>query len=146
MDEADFFWGRIAALSARDPIQSTVGLTAEEQTISQGLLAAIYAAAGRAPEDLDGWLALATPILDHIAADERAWFATQASDFMRAYATLAIPPRVEGNVLHFELASKPETPAIFWGLEAAIEAPGVRGNRTLFSATLCHRHLGCSRT
>jgi len=131
MDEADFFWGRVAALCTRDPIQSTVGLTAEEQTISQGLLTVIYTAASRSPEHIDSWSALATPIFDAIAADERAWFATQASNFMRTYATLAIPARVEGRVLHFELATKPETPAIFWGLEAVIEAHGRAAERGL---------------
>ena len=129
MDEADFFWGRIAALCTRDPIQSTVGLTVEEQTISQGLLHVIYAATGDSPADLDGWSALAMPILDRIAADERAWFATQAADFIRTRAALATAPRGEGRVLHFELATKPETPTIFWGLEAAIEAHGRTAER-----------------
>lgn len=129
MDEADFFWGRIAALCTRDPIQSTAGLTGEEQTISQGLLHVIYSAMSRSPADLDGWSDLATPIFDRIAADERIWFATQAADFILTRATLAIAPRVEGRVLHFELTAKPEPPTIFWGLEAAIEAYGRTAER-----------------
>ncbi len=129
VDEADFFWSRIAALCTRDPIQSTVGLTPEEQTMSHGLLRVIYAAAEQSPAELDRWLALATPILDAIEADDRPWFAAQADEFERTYTTVAIPARVNGKVLHFDLATKPTTPAIFWGLEAAIEAQGRTAER-----------------
>lgn len=132
VDEADLFWGRIAALCTRDPIQSTVGLTAGEQAVSQGLLNAVYdaMASGQAAAEFANWATLAAPILERIAADDRSWFGQQALAFVQRYTVLPVAAQVANKVVQFELPP-PSTPhAIFWGLEAAIEAHGrapVRG-------------------
>ena len=127
-DEADLFWGGIAALCTRDPIQSTVGLTAAEALISQGLLKVIYDAIAHThhhpPTDGEGWVALAMPILEQICADSRAWFTAQGAAFSRTYAWLPVPPTVQGKVLYFDLGTIVQGQRIFWGLEAAIEANG----------------------
>ncbi|MCX6045745.1 MAG: HD domain-containing protein [Chloroflexi bacterium] len=120
----DLAWGRIAALCTRDPTQSTVGLTPEEESVTQGLLNVVYGAQRQAAEDLAGWLALATPILDRIAANDRAYFAAQATDFVVAYTAFAVPGRIEGNVIHFELDVAEFTAAYYWALESAIEQQG----------------------
>ena len=65
--QADMAWGRIAALCTRDPTQSTVGLTEQEQAMTQGLLKVIYDS--QPANDTAGWGAVATPILDQIQAD-----------------------------------------------------------------------------
>jgi hypothetical protein len=124
LDEAGLFWGRIASLCTRDPIQSTIGLTAEEETISQGLRKALYDLTRQPPADLAGWASLMLPLLDRIAADERAWFVAQADDFVRVYANLGEPGQVIGQVLRFDLTTCHEPHTIFWGLEQAIEHNG----------------------
>jgi hypothetical protein len=134
-DEADLFWGRIAALCTRDPIQSTVGLTADEATITQGLLAAIYQRIQSTPATNEDWAAHALPLLEQIAADGRAWFAAQADAFVTTYTTLPVPARVTGKVLRFELSADTITPALFWGLEAAIEAQGRQAQRGITYTT-----------
>ncbi|MEZ4659528.1 MAG: HD domain-containing protein [Caldilineaceae bacterium] len=133
VDEADLFWGQIAALGSRDPVQSTVGLTAGAQNISQGLLNAVYdamaAARQSAAEPVD-WTALAVPILERIAADDRGWFVEQASAFTQRYTALPVMGQIDGKVQRFDLTAPPMPHAVFWGLEAAIEARGrapVRG-------------------
>lgn len=139
VDEADLFWGQIAALCTRDPIQSTVGLTTEETVISQGLLKVIYdgitSAAHQSDNSAAAWSALATPILDRIAVDERDWFAAQAADFSAIYATLPAPGRVEGRVLRFELSAVQATHTLFWGLEKAIETHGRAAERGICFTT-----------
>lgn len=133
VDEGDLFWGRVAALCTRDPIQSTAGLTLEEGIISQGLLKVVYdAITGMDPQattNEDSWVALALPILERISGDERAWFAAQADGFNATYAMLPISPRVHGKVLHFDLATTEQKHTIFWGLERAIEANGRTAER-----------------
>ncbi len=127
VDEADLFWSQIAALCTRDPIQSTVGLTADEDVISRGLLNVIYDAIiteGQSTTDGADWVALAMPILERIAADERTWFAAQADAFATTYAKPMIGGRVIGKVLHFDLTTTKQQPTLFWGLEQAIEAKG----------------------
>lgn len=132
-DECDLFWGRVAALCTRDPIQSTAGSTAEEGIISQGLLKVIYDSithmSQQAAIDTDGWVALATPILERISSDERAWFAAQADEFCATYAMLPITPAVQGKVLQLELVTTEQRPTLFWGLERAIEANGRTAER-----------------
>lgn len=127
-DMADLFWGRIAALCTRDPIQSTARLTPEEFLLSQGLLQVIYAAiddaAQQPPVDSAGWSALALPILTRIIRDDRPWFAEQAARFRATYAMLPHAPCVHGNVLVLELGTTSHGSTIFWGLEEAIEAHG----------------------
>jgi hypothetical protein len=102
VSKSELAWGRIAALCTRDPVQSTVGLTTEERAITQGLLKAVFDAAEQPAEDTDDWAALAEPIMDRIAADDRAYFAEQAEGFAASYAKAVSPCRVEGRVLFFE--------------------------------------------
>ncbi len=127
-DEADLFWGRIAALCTRDPIQSTVGLTAAEERISQGLLKVIYdaiASTGQpTPADGEAWVARAMPILERIIADDHTWFAAQAAAFSATYAMLSCSPDRQGKVLRFDLAATAQGHTLFWGLERAIETNG----------------------
>ncbi len=133
VDEVDLFWGRIAALCTRDPIQSAVGVTAEEENVSQGLLKVIYDAIAdtvrQPPPDGEGWVAVAMPILDQISADARAWFAGQAAAFRLTYASLPLTPCVQGKVLCFDLATTGQGHMVFWGLERAIEVNGRAAER-----------------
>jgi hypothetical protein len=129
MDDVAFFWGRIASLCTRDPIQSTVGMTTDEELVSQGLRKVVYDLAHQFPAELDGWALSVAPVLDRIAADERGWFAAQAEEFARAYADLGEPSQVTGQVLYFHLVTGHEPQAIFWGLEQAIERNGRRPER-----------------
>jgi hypothetical protein len=129
-DATDLFWGRIAALCTRDPIQSTVGLSAEEARITQGLLATVYQRIHSAAVAAGDWSTQALPILEQIAADERSWFAEQAAAFA-TYTTLPAPPQVLGKVLRLELPATDATPTLFWALEVAIEAQGRRPERAL---------------
>lgn len=133
ISRTDLAWGRVAALCTRDPSQSTVGLTAEEQAVTKGLLKMVYDAARQPADDLDGWLALARPILDHVETDNRAFFAQQADGFAETYATTT-PGVVEGRVLRFEGTPGGFLPfeqapgafahAYYWALEVAIERHG----------------------
>ena len=77
--QADMAWGRIAALCTRDPTQSTVGLTDQEQAVAQGLLKVIYDS--QPADDTEGWVTVATPILDQIQADNRGYFAGAGGRF-----------------------------------------------------------------
>lgn len=133
VDEGDLFWGRVAALCTRDPIQATAGLTTEEEIISQGLLKGIYDAITSTRRQTaingDNWVALATPILERISNDERTWFAAQTDGFSATYATLPITPNVQGKVLQLDLATIAQRHTLFWGLERAIEANGRTNER-----------------
>jgi hypothetical protein len=123
--QADLAWGRIAALCTRDPAQSPVGLTAEEQAVSQGLLKVVYDAIQHSAKSGDDWAALAEPILARIEAEDRGFFAAQAGEFAAAYATAPGPGRVEGRVIVFDSGPPGQLPQTFyWMLEAAIERQG----------------------
>lgn len=127
--QQDLAWGRIAALCTRDPTQSTVGLTDEEEAVTKGLLKAIYDAAGQPATDTDGWAALARPILDRIEADDRAFFSDQAAGFAAAYATEVHPGRVKGRVLHLQAMPGRFPQSCYWAMEAAIERQGFSPER-----------------
>ncbi len=122
--QQDLTWGRIAALCTRDPTQSTVGLTDEEEAVTEGLVKTVYDAARQPASDTDGWAALVGPILDRIEADDRAFFLAQSPGFAAAYATEAQPGRVEGRVLLFEVAPSRFPQSCYWTLQAAIERQG----------------------
>jgi hypothetical protein len=134
ISQTDLAWGRIAALCTRDTSQSTVGLTAEEQAVTKGLLKMVYDAALQPADDLDSWLALVEPILDQIAADNWAFFAQRADGFAEKYATTTTPGVVDGRVLRFEGIPGAFLPfeqapgafphAYYWALEAGIERHG----------------------
>ena len=121
---SDLFWGQIAALCSRDPNQATVGVTTAAETVAYGLLNAVYDAAQQTPDDPAGWAALATPLLERIAADDRVWFTAQAEGFIRTYATLTGEIHKHGQVLQITLAAAPMAPTCFWALEQAIEQHG----------------------
>jgi hypothetical protein len=123
-------WARVASLCTRDPTQSTVGITADEQTLTQGLLAAVYDAVEHAAGHMTGLTAEAETIVERIAADDRAWFMERANGFQARYALALSPSRIHGRVLLFEEAPGPFAPAAYWALEAAVERYGrapVRG-------------------
>jgi hypothetical protein len=122
--QSDLAWGRIASLCTRDPTQSTVGLTNEEQAVTRGLLKAAYDALRQPAEDTTGWAALAESIMDRIAADDRAYFAAQAQDFAATYAEAIASSRIEGRVLIFEPQPGVLPQGLYWAMEAAIERRG----------------------
>jgi hypothetical protein len=122
--QRDLAWGRIAALGTRDPTQSTVGLTDEEEAVTVGLLKTVYDAARQPATDTGGWAALVGSILDRIEADDRAFFAAQAAGFAAAYASEVRPGRVEGRVLYFEGVPGQFPQSCYWALEAGIERQG----------------------
>jgi len=121
---SDLAWGRIASLCTRDPTQSTVGLTDEEQTVTQGLLKATYDALSQPAEDTIGWAALAESIMDRVMADDQTYFAAQAQDFATTYAEAVASRRVEGRVLIFEPRPGVLLQGLYWAMEAAIERQG----------------------
>jgi len=128
----ELIWARVAALCTRDPTQSTVGLTATEQILTQGLLKTVYDTLRAPPADLVGWDAAATAILDQIAGDDglfgdarqQAWFDEQAAAFVADYATPPASSQVHGKVLVVELTTTTAPFAAYWCLEAAIEQHG----------------------
>ncbi|MFN8458238.1 MAG: HD domain-containing protein [Anaerolineae bacterium] len=124
VSETDLAWGRIAALCTRDPTQATIGLQAREGEITQGLLKTVYDAVRQPPDNIEGWSAVATPIMNRIIADDPTYFALQASDFIAHYATLTTPGQVKGKVLCFDLKPGEATQTCFWALEQAIERQG----------------------
>ncbi len=123
VSKSDVAWGRVAALCSRDTLLPVLGLGAEEEDVSRGLLAAVYAAAQGAPGDTAGWAALAAPLLDRIAADDQAFFAGQAAA-LAAYATPRALGRVEGRVLRFDGCPAALPQAAYWAMEGAIEGEG----------------------
>jgi hypothetical protein len=123
--EVDLMWGRIGSLCTRDPTQSTVGVTAEEQAVTQGLLNVVYEAEAEPhAENTAGWLAVAEPILDRIAADDQAFFVRRASGFTETHAKAAFAGRVEGQVAIFDQAPEELPQAYYWIMEATIEEHG----------------------
>jgi hypothetical protein len=123
--EVDLVWGRIGALCTRDPTQSTVGVTAEEQATTQGLLNVVYKTVAEPPaDDTAGWIGAAEPILDRIEADDHTYFAHQASDFAETCAKAAPPGRVEGQVVVFDQTPGEIPQAYYWLMETTIEDHG----------------------
>jgi hypothetical protein len=123
--DVDLDWARIGALCTRDPTQSTVGMTIQEQATTQGLLRAVYEAVAEPPAgDTAAWLAVAEPILDRIASGDHAQFGRQASGFGEDCAKAACSGRVEGRVVVFDEAPGQTPQAFYWVMEAAIEEYG----------------------
>ena len=56
--QQDMAWGRIAALCTRDPTQSTVGLTEEEDAVTRGFLKTVYDTAHQPASNTEEWAAL----------------------------------------------------------------------------------------
>ena len=125
VSEEDLMWGRIGALCTRDPTQSTVGITLEEQTITQGLLNLVYKTIASTPaEDTVGWMRLTESILNRIEDDDRAFFTSQASGFSEFWAKATAPSRVEGQLVSFDQTPGKLPQATYWTLEATIEDLG----------------------
>jgi hypothetical protein len=123
--EVDLAWARIGALCARDPTQCTVGMTPREQAVMEGLLAAVYKALTEPPGDSVGaWLTVAEPILDRIAADDRAHFMGLAGSFREICESVSGCGQVEGQVVVFDEPPGRIPQAYYWIMEAAIEAGG----------------------
>jgi hypothetical protein len=122
--QQDLDWARIAALCTRDPTQSTVGLTDEEEALTRGLLKIVYDVARQRASNTEEWAALVSPILDHIEAGDRAFFFEQAAGFAGSYALELGSGCVEGGALLFEDVPGQFSPSCYWALEAAIERQG----------------------
>jgi hypothetical protein len=122
--QQDMAWGRIAALCTRDPTQSTVGLSEEEEAVTRGFLKTVYDTARQPASNTEEWAALARPILDRIQADDRAFFSSQAEGFAESYAAGPESGRIEGRVLLFDSIENHFPQTCYWALEAAIERQG----------------------
>lgn len=131
-------WARVAALCTRDPTQSTVGLSAIEQSLTQGLLNMVYTVLRTPPTTGADWSVAAGTILDRIASDDNAfgglpqqdWFAAQAAAFAATYANTSATAQVQGKVLVVDIgASFPA--AAYWLLEVLIERQGRTPDRGL---------------
>lgn len=125
VSQADLAWARLAALCMRDPTQSVVRVSAEEEAVMHGLLQQVYAAAATATGDNADWRALAEPLIDRIGTNDRTFFMAQAEAFRASYGTAPKSTRVDGRVLIFAEATLDAwPPAYAWALEAAIEQGG----------------------
>lgn len=122
--QQDLDWARIAALCTRDPTQSTVDLTDEEEALTKGLLKTVYDAARQPAANTEEWATLVSPILGHIEADDRAFFFEQADGFAGSYTIELGSGQAEGRALLFEGAPGQFSPSCYWALEAAIERQG----------------------
>jgi hypothetical protein len=123
--EVDLAWARVGALCARDPTQSTVGMTPQERAVTEGLLSAVYKALSEPPANSTvDWLAVAEPILDRIASDDQAYFARLAGGFREICESVAGCGRVDGRVVVFDEPPGHIPQAYYWIMEAAIEACG----------------------
>jgi len=129
VSEGDLMWARVAALCTRDPTMAAVAVIPEEQTLTRGLLAVILDALRQPARDTAGWFALAEPVLDRIAADDWAFFTSQAGRFVKRYATAVSSYRVDGRVLLFDRSPGAIPAANYWVLERAIEERGRRLER-----------------
>lgn len=125
----DIDWGRIAALCTRDPMQTIVGMTHDEELIAQGFLRAVHDAAETLPDNQMNWSGQADGLLKRIIANDFTYFKQQSNGFAATFAGLQ-PTRVEDRVLVFEVQQPSLTPQVyFWALEAAIEAHGRQRER-----------------
>lgn len=124
VQQQDLFWGHIAALCTRDPTQSTVSLSGEDEVIVQGLLKSVLDQAGGSNEDVAGWVRLSEQILRRIEANDSAYFSDQAFEFRTKYTVAPRAPEVDGQVLRFHEAPGNLPQAYYWVLEEAIEKHG----------------------
>lgn len=126
---ADIQWGQIAALCSRDPTQTTIGISPDEEQIARGFLNAVQEAALQLPEDMMNWSGQADPLIKRIVNNDWAYFRDQAASFASIYASLE-PTQVEQNVLLYEDATSGMSPQVYyWALEAGIESHGRKTDR-----------------
>ena len=74
---------------------------------------------------------MAEPLLDRIAANDRAFFAARADAFVERYATPNHAGRVNGRVLVFDEAPGPTPQSFYWIMEQAMEQQGLAFERGL---------------
>lgn len=124
---SDFEWATLAALTTRDPTMAIASISQQTERVMQGLLCAVFdaqqQAAQRSVHDTAEWLALAEPLLERIASDDRAYLSSRADEFIERYAAPPHPVRVEGQVLIVDASAAPQTS--YWVMEAAMEKQGV---------------------
>lgn len=124
-DASAFAWGRVASLCTRDPTQSTVEITDEEQAVTRGLIAHVYEAIAqaniKAPFD---WGELARPILERITANDFGYFSRKANEFSNTYGKPITPDRIEGKVAIIEQPAGDYPAVNYWMMEATIEKYG----------------------
>jgi hypothetical protein len=122
--QTDLDWARVAALCSRDPLIAATRIGPADEALRQGLLYHVYAGLHHPPEDMGGWLALAEPILDRIAADDQDYFLWPAVRFAEQYAVVAASPQSVGRALLFREPPGVIPPASYWAMEQAIEQRG----------------------
>jgi hypothetical protein len=129
----DFAWAALAALTTRDPTMASLNIAGETERVMQGLLDAVFEAETHAQQrgvqDSAAWLALAEPLLERIAQNDRAYFAARADEF-RARVAMPRTGRVEGSVLILDATAVPPE-GLFWTMEAAMEQHGFFYERNL---------------
>ncbi len=128
---AEFEWANLAALTTRDPTMASSHISADTTRVVQGLLGAVLDAEQRGGRDTAEWLALAEPLLDRIAANDRAYFSARADEFIQRYTTTTHAPRIEGRVLIFDDAPSVMPQAFYWIMEAEMEKQGLMFEREL---------------
>lgn len=131
----DFEWATLAALATRDLTMASANVSPDKEHVMQGLLCAVFDAQAQAEQlgihDTGAWLALAEPMLDRIAADDRAYFSQLAESFRKQYATPRHLGRVQGAVLVFDEMPSASPQGLFWTMEAAMETQGFYFERNL---------------
>ncbi len=127
----DFEWANLAAFMTRDPTMASSAASLESMHVMQGVLCAVLDAEQQRARDTNEWRALAEPLLERIAKNDRAHFAARAQEFVTRYAAPARPFRVEGRVLIFDDAPGAIPQSFFWILEAAMEQQGFIYEREL---------------
>lgn len=129
----DFAWASLAALTTRDPTMASLNISDETERVMQGLLDAVFEAEQQAQQndvnDSAAWRALAEPLLERIAQDDRAYFAARADEF-RARFEAPCGGRVAGSVLILDATDTPPQ-GLFWMMEAAMEQHGFLYERNL---------------
>lgn len=124
----DFQWATLAALATRDPTMASSNISLDNERVMHGLLCAVFDAQAQAREhgaqNTDEWRALAEPLLEHIANNDRAYFSARAEMFRERYATPTRSGRVQGKVLVFDEMPSASPQGLYWTLEAAMEAQG----------------------
>ncbi len=125
---ADVAWGRVAATCTREVVMAA-GLNEEDEIIAAGLLATFFDASARGASDAAGWLALAEPIMELIAADDWDYFRDHADRFRQEYAKAVYTARREGRVIVFDAAPGALPSSSYWAMEQAILQTGRKMER-----------------
>ncbi len=145
----DFEWATLAALTTRDPTMASSNISPEIERVMQGVLNAVFESEAQAEQrgvqDTNAWRALAEPLLERIAKNDRAYFSARAQNFVERYATPTCAGRVQGQVLVFDQAPSASPQAFYWAMEAAMEQNGFvfeRGLRLRVPYAIATRAVG----